>query len=305
MVPKSCRLFGQDHAARRWTGAHGPIPSGRIALQSLTRDRRPCRAGSPPRCAGRPPPPRRQPAGKRDRRPRRRPPRSRRRCSAAGIWPSARASSIASARPKPCVETPNASCGRGRSATSKRRIVPGRRAGRAGVDQKRGRGAVEAARAATVASPSCSSTSHRPAAARRAASAPRRARPRRRRGRDCRCRSTSSALRARHVSAPVDVEPQEVRRAGDAGIVVAHGLLAAMAQRLVRQVEEAADIARSGPPRCSPGSARSAARSAPRRSCRRRPAGSGGRAGRAAPRWRRIPSPARGSTATAGRSGSS
>ena len=85
-------------------------------------------------------------------------------------------------------------------------------------------------------------------------------------------------------SPALDGEVEEVRRAGDARVVVADRPLAQRGQRLVVEVAGWPRRRGAGRPRSRPGSARSAARSSPTGSARRRRARSGGRAARAAPR---------------------
>ena len=134
--------------------------------------------------------------GRRDRRRQRRPdregqcPRSHRRRKIGGSCPSARASSIASASPRPCEESPNAAAGSGIAATSNRRTVPAGAPDGAGIDQKGRRHAVEPrdqpGRLAVMLDDVDVLRQHA-----RARAAPPPGRRRRRRGRDCRCRSRS------------------------------------------------------------------------------------------------------------------
>ena len=84
---------------------------------------------------------------------------------------------------------------------------------------------------------------------------------------------------------------EEVRRAGDAGVVVADRLLAEVPQRGRPRARGCRPGSRAGRPRSTPGSARSAGRSSPRGSCRPRRAGSGARTARAAPRSSRSRCP--------------
>ena len=48
----------------------------------------------------------------------------------------------------------------------------------------------------------------------------------------------------RHGLPSIQLEPQEMRRAGDTGVVVAYRLLAAMAKLVIGQIEKTADVAR-------------------------------------------------------------
>ena len=150
-----------------------------------------------------------------------------------------RASSIASASPKPWVDRPNFAAGSGSRAASKRRIVARLAARDRGVDQDRGVGlaeAVEQCRRLAVRFDETHMRRQPPAQARR----------------DHPAERIVAAVGiadadhddARHGSSrrklaltPIHAQVEEVRRAGDARIVVADRLLAAVAERVVGQVE--------------------------------------------------------------------
>src|ERR1019366_5700194 len=147
---------------------------------------------------------------------------------------------MASCRPKPWVETPNAAWGKGAWLTSKRCTVP------AGAPDAQA-SIISAAEAFSslarmpVASPSHSANSMARgkaprkacATARPAPSSPRPGLP-----------TPNTRTLPTPASPTVQLQPQEVGGAGDARVVVAHGLLAAVTELIVGQVQPLADEAR-------------------------------------------------------------
>ena len=201
-----------------------------------------------------------------------------------GARPSVRPSSSASAIPIACVDARRRSRGSGPSA---RRRCGGASRARRRPQRVDHHHRVEPVPEVEEARRLVRAVEHGRARARRRSAT---TGPRRRR------RGTGSPGRPPRPSEALHLEAEEVRRARDARVVVADRLLAAVGELVVGKVRASRSRRRSGPPRSSSGSARSAARSSRRGSSPRRRSGSGASRSRAAPRCSRAPTPPAGRT---------